>query len=182
MEILTERLLLRELEESDAALANEYEREPEVVRYQSHGTRTLEESLDYIRGSLETARATPRITFDLAVVERAEDRYVGRCGLHVTDAPSREATLWYVLHPALWGRGYIVEASRALLAFGFDELGLHRIFVDCDPGNAASIRVAEKLGMRREAHFVENAWLKGAWVSTVICAILDREWRAAQGR
>lgn len=181
MQLLTERLLLRELEERDAADANDYERDPEVVRYQSDGVRTLEESLEYIRMSMTTARATPRRTFDLAVILRAEGRFIGRAGLQVTDPEIREGTLWYVLHPAHWGKGYIVEASRALLAFGFDEIGLHRVFIDCDPANAASIRVAEKLGMRREAHFVENAWIKGGWVDSMIWALLDREWKAMQG-
>jgi aminoglycoside 6'-N-acetyltransferase len=46
------------------------------------------------------------------------------------------------------------------------------------PENTASIRVAEKLGMRREAHFVENAWVKGRWTDSVIFALLDREWAA----
>jgi RimJ/RimL family protein N-acetyltransferase len=181
MEILTDRLLLREFEESDAPAANAYERDPEVVRYQSRGTRTLEESLEHIRSSMATAREQPRRIFDLAVVLREGGPLVGRAGLKVMDPEIREAALWYVLHPAHWGKGYIVEASRALLAFGFGELGLHRVFVDCDPRNLASLRVAEKLGMRREAHFVENVWIKGEWVGTVICAVLDREWKAAHG-
>jgi len=176
MDLRTERLLLRELEESDAAACNEYESDPEVVRYQSAGVRTLEESLEYIRKSRESLLASPRQTFDFAVVLPGEDRLIGRAGIHVTDAEIREGTIWYVLHPAQWGKGYIPEAMRALVDLGFGELGLHRIFADCDPGNVASARVAEKLGMRREAHFVENAWLKGQWVDSLIYAILDREW------
>src|SRR5690606_26565150 len=119
------------------------------------------ESRAYIEDGLALAHEAPRRVFDLAVVLRDEQRLIGRCGLKVADAAQREGALWYILHPAYWGRGFIPEAARALLAFGFGELGLHRVIVDCDPGNAASIRVAEKLGMRREAHFVENAWIKG---------------------
>jgi ribosomal-protein-alanine N-acetyltransferase len=178
MELLTVRLLLREFEERDAPDCNAYEREPEVARYQSSDVRTLDESLAYIRKSLATTRETPRRTFDLAIVLRADGRLVGRAGVHVTDPTAREGTLWYVLHPAHWGKGYVPEAGRALLDFGFGELGLHRVFIDCDPRNLASVRVGEKLGMRREAHFVENAWIKGEWVGTLILAILDREWAA----
>lgn len=178
MELRTDRLLLRELEESDAAACNEYERDPEVVRLQSNGTRTLEESLAYIQKSRATMIASPRRTFDLAVVLPGEDRLIGRAGIHVTDPEIREATIWYVLHPAHWGKGYIPEAMRALVDHGFGELGLHRVYADCDPGNHASARVAEKLGMRREAHFVENAWIKGEWVDSRIYAMLDREWKA----
>lgn len=112
---------------------------------------------------------------------REEQPLVGRCGLKVADVEQREGALWYILNPAYWGRGLIPEAARALLGHGFGELRLHRIIVDCEPENTASIRVAEKLGMRREAHFIENAWIKGRWTDSVIFALLDREW-AAQPR
>jgi RimJ/RimL family protein N-acetyltransferase len=180
MEIRTNRLLLREFEESDAAACNAYERDPEVVRYQSNGTRTLEESLAYIRKSRETMLATPRRTVDLAIVLSATDQLIGRAGIHVSDPEIREGTIWYVLHPAYWGKGYVPEAMRVLVNHGFGELGLHRVVADCDPENQASARVAEKLGMRREAHFVENAWIKGAWVDSLVYAILDREWQSKQ--
>ena len=63
-----------------------------------------------------------------------------------------------------------------MVDFGFRELRLHRIWADCDPANVPSCRVLEKLGMRREGHFRENAWIKGEWVDSLIYAILDREW------
>ena len=176
MELVTERLLLRELTEADAPACNAYESDPQVVRYTSHDVRSLEESAAYLRRNAEVQRESPRRTFDFAIVPRAEGRLVGRIGISFTDVANREATLWYILGRASWGKGYVPEAAQALLDFGFGELGLHRVFIDCDPENHASVRVGEKLGMRREAHFVENVWLKGAWVGTLIYAILDREW------
>lgn len=178
MQLETPRLILREFELDDAQATNEYERDPEVVRYQSFGPRTLCESRAYIEQSIALAGDVPRRIYDLAVVLRDEQRLVGRCGLKVADIEQREGALWYILNPAYWGRGLIPEAARALLAFGFDQLGLHRIIIDCEPENTPSIRVAEKLGMRREAHFVENAWMKGRWTDSVIFALLDREWNA----
>ena len=166
MQLETERLRLREFEESDAGATNIYERDPSVVQYQSFAPRTLEESLEYIKSSMATAREEPRVTFDLAVVLRAEDTLVGRCGLRITQPEIREGALWYILNPTYWGRGIIPEAAQALVAFGFDELKLHRLIVDCDPANNMSIRVAEKLGMRREALFLENSWVKGGWVDS----------------
>ena len=177
----TPRLLLREFEDDDATATHVYEREPEVVRYQSFAPRSLAESRDYIAKSRASARELPRRILDLAVVLRDEQRLVGRCGLKVVDVENREGALWYLLNPGYWGRGLIPEAARALLGFGFDELGLHRIIIDCEPENRPSIRVAEKLGMRREAHFVENAWVKGRWTDSLIFALLDREWAARSG-
>jgi RimJ/RimL family protein N-acetyltransferase len=86
--------------------------------------------------------------FDFAVVLRAGARLIGRCGLKLSDAEQTEATLWYVLARNAWQRGYATEAAQAVLAFGFQELRLHRVFVEVDPRNGASLRVAEKLGGR----------------------------------
>ena len=178
--LTTERLLLRELTCADASDCNAYERDPEVVRYTSHGVRTLDESLAYLRRNLASLHESPRRTFDFAVVLTGEGRLVGRAGIHVTQPDLREATIWYILDRSRWGKGIVPEAARALLAFGFGELGLHRIYADLDPRNHASARVAEKIGMRREAHFVANAWIKGEWMDTLIYAILDHEWPPRQ--
>jgi RimJ/RimL family protein N-acetyltransferase len=64
-----------------------------------------------------------------------------------------------------------------MLSIAFDELGLHRVIGRLEPRNAASARVLEKLGMRREAHFVENEYIRGEWQSEAVYAMLDREWR-----
>jgi len=178
MDLNTRRLLLREFSENDAADANLYEGDPEVVRYATHGVRSLAESLTHIQGVLAESRSKTRRVYDFAIVRREDTQLIGRCGMKLTDAEPSEAMLWYVLARSAWGQGYAVEAGRAVLAFGFDELRLHRIFVDIDPRNAGSLRVAEKLELRREAHFLENAWIKGEWTDTMIFARLDREHRA----
>ena len=69
-------------------------------------------------------------------------------------------------------------ALQARVHLAFDELGLHRVTAGIVPGNAASIGVAERLGMRREAHQVESARdSRGEWVDLLIFALLEREWR-----
>ena len=175
MEIRTSRLVLREFEESDAPSANTYESDAEVVRYQTHGPRSLDESLAYIQQvRTTTAAQTPRRLFDLAITHN--DQFVGRVGLNIKDPALGEGELWYILHPAHWGQGLVPEAARAMLELGFGELGLHRIIIDTDPRNHASVRVAQKLGMRQEAHFVENFFAKNEWSDSLIFALLRREW------
>jgi ribosomal-protein-alanine N-acetyltransferase len=182
MSLETRRLLLREFVEADAEATNVYERDPEVVRYTSHGTRSLEESRAYIRRILDAANETPRSVYDFALLRKDDMRLIGRCGFRIASHEQREAMLWYVLDRAAWGNAYVAEAARAVLSFGFDRLRLHRFFVDIDPRNTASLRVAEKLGMRREGHFIENALVKGEWTDTIICGLLDREHRANFGQ
>ncbi len=178
MDLHTPRLLLREFVESDAAEVNRYEADPEVVRYAIHGVRSLADSLAYIQGVRAEAQTKTRRLFEFALVRSEDARLIGRCGMKLSDVAENEAMLWYVLARDAWGHGYAAEAGRAVLGFGFDELRLHRIFVDIDPRNTASLRVAEKLALRREGHFLESSWNKGEWTDTVVFALLDREYRA----
>ena len=69
-----------------------------------------------------------------------------------------------------------------MLRVGFEDLGLHRICGRLDGRNAASARVLERLGMRREAQLLENERVKGEWANEVVYAMLDREWRRRSGR
>ena len=178
MALHTSRLGLREFRESDAAALARCEANPEIVRYAPHSVRTLVDGLDHIRALLEDAGASQRKIFDFAVVQRECTRLIGRCGLKLSDAEPTEATLWYVLARSAWGQGFATEAAQAVLAFGFEELRLHRVFVDIDPRNQSSLRVAEKLGLRREGHFRETTWENGQWRDSVVYALLDREYRA----
>jgi [ribosomal protein S5]-alanine N-acetyltransferase len=182
MELTTPRLRLREQELRDAEAANVYESDPASVRYQTFEAMTLEGSRDYIQKAIESARATPRDIYDLAIVpkDRTDDRMIGRAGLKITNREAKEAMIWYVTTQVERNKGYATEASARMIQFGFEELGLHRIFADIDPANMPSLRLCEKLKMRQEAHFIENVFLKGAWCDTVIYAILDREYSAAR--
>jgi RimJ/RimL family protein N-acetyltransferase len=93
----------------------------------------------------------------------------------------RQGEIGFILHPDHQGQGLATEAAVAMLELGFEELGLHRIYGCAEARNAASVRVMERLGMRREAHLVENEFVKGEWQSEVIYAILAPEWREARG-
>jgi RimJ/RimL family protein N-acetyltransferase len=67
-----------------------------------------------------------------------------------------------------------------LLGYLFGELHLHRVSAICDAENLASARLLERVGMRREGHFIENIWFKGAWGSEYSYAILQSEWSERQ--
>ena len=62
------------------------------------------------------------------------------------------------------------------LAYLFDEQGLHRITAACDVENLASSPLLERVGMRREAHFIENIWFKDEWRSEYVYALLRNDW------
>ncbi|MDA0636426.1 GNAT family protein, partial [Nonomuraea sp. MCN248] len=113
---------------------------------------------------------------DLAITLRDTGALIGNCLLIWTSATHRQGEIGYVLHPDHHGHGYATEAAREMLRLGFDGLHLHRLTGRLDARNTASARVLEKLGMRREAHLIDNEHVKGEWTSELIYAMLDHEW------
>lgn len=173
--IRTKRLILRDFNETDWQAVHGYASDPEVVRYMDWGPNTEEETKVFIRRSISHQKEKPRRNYTLAIILKAEDRLIGSCGLHVANPDNREGWLGYCLNRHFWGQGYATETAKALLRFGFQQLGLHRIYATCDPANIASVHVLEKIGMQREGHLREHKWAKGRWRDSLLYAILDSE-------
>ncbi len=176
----TARLRLRPLtlDDEDALLA--YQSDPVVVRYVPWDVRSRSDVRDAI------LRFAGKTTFDregdglLLAIERREDgRVIGQCNIAYESEANALAEIGYVVGRPYAGAGYATEAARALLAFGFGTGKLHRIVARTDARNTASAAVCEKLGMRREAEFVEDDFFKGEWSTTWVYAMLRREWDAS---
>ena len=175
--LTTDRLVLRELREDDRAAVHEYGSDPEVVRYMPWGPNSEEDTRVFIERALARQLEDPRTAYEFAIALRDDGRLVGGCGIHEFSLANRSAFMGYCLRRDAWGDGYATEAARALLSFGFESLGLHRMAATCDIENAASIRVLEKVGMRREAQFREDTLLRGRWRDSYLYAILENEWK-----
>jgi RimJ/RimL family protein N-acetyltransferase len=176
--IATARLLLRPYAEADfPALCDLFAR-PEVMRYFSGGPRSHEsvrELLDERIGNVALEREGDYLSL-VATSKDDPDTAIGNVMLRWASEQHRSAEVGYNLHPDHWGRGYATEATRALIDLGFREVGLHRIFGTLDARNTASHRVLTRLGMRTEAHLIENKLLNGEWTSEIVCAVLRTEW------
>ena len=173
----TKRLVLREFIKEDWTAVHEYACDPEVVRYVEFGPNTEEETKDFIRRATASHREKPRRNHQFAVIRKEEDKLIGSCGLNVSNPDHKEAWIGYCFNRHYWKKGYATEAARRLLMFGFDELQLHRICATCDPQNKGSVRVLEKVGMRREGRLREHKWVKGRWRDSFLYAILSQEWK-----
>lgn len=175
--ILTDRLLLRPFTVDDLEATHSFERLPEVARFLYWEPRDLEASRAFLdKRVTRVALQEEGDVLDLGVTLRETGRLIGQVLLIWTSREHQQGEIGYVLHPDFHGRGYAPEASVEMLRLGFEELGLHRIVGRLDGRNAASARVLEKLGMRKEAHLVENERVKGEWCDEVIFAMLSREW------
>lgn len=175
--IVTDRLALRPFKEDDLEFLADVWSRPEVVQhlYEDVQTRGQVAATLAKRTGMDTIRAEgDRLAL---IVERSDTGdAVGDMTLAWTSEAHGQGEIGFVFHPDHHGHGYAVEASRPLFDLGFRSLGLHRIVGRSDGRNSASQKVMEKLGMRREAHLVENEFVKGEWTDEVIWAILATEW------
>lgn len=179
--IETDRLAIRPFTEADLADVIALYRFPDVLRYLYIGPRTDEEiATAFAERRAKTALKAEGDRLTLAVEEKSSGRFVGEVVLVWLSETHRSAEIGFIIHPAFQGRGYAREAILPLIRFGFDEMACHRIIGRCDGRNEASARLMEKLGMRREAHLIENEWVKGEWTDELVFALLQREWLARE--
>jgi RimJ/RimL family protein N-acetyltransferase len=178
MRLETERLVLREFVEDDWRALHAIESLADVNRYQGYDAHTEEYSKSYVAKCIASAAESPRLVFDIAITLRSDEHtLIGRGGIRRTKDELRVGEMWVVLAPDQQKQGLVFEAARAMMSHAFDELGMHRLYGDCDPRNAPSARLMERLGMRREAHFVQNVFIKGEWCDSLIYAVLASEWK-----
>lgn len=178
--ITTERLVLRRETAADAEAIHAYRNLPEVHRYLPHGDIDVEVVRERIVNIWSGPFEKDGDILGLAVEERATGRFVGDAVLFWRSTEHRGGEVGYALHPAFTGKGYATEAARAVLDLGFGAYRMHRIVARLDARNTASARVLERLGMRREAHFVRNEWFKGEWSDELVYAMLAEEWDGRQ--
>ena len=184
IQLATQRLLLREIESSDQASLYSYWSDLEFARYLPRGPLTEESVSDFVERVLSGRHSRPRRYFRFAITLKEDGRFVGDCVCRISDPENREdlsriigqAYIGYFLAKEFWGQGYATEVAKTLLSFGFQKLGLVRIWAWCDTENLASIRVLEKVGMKREGHFRRSVDHRGKWRDCFVHGILHDEW------
>lgn len=175
--IRTQRLELRQFRPDDFADSYAYHSRPDVVRYLYQEPRTEGEYRAVLTGKVaQRGFSAEGDRMNLAVVPHDVGRVVGDVMLLWTSAEHQQGEIGFIFHPDFHGRGYAYEASEVLLKIGFEGLRLHRICGRLDARNTASARVLEKLRMRREAHLVQNEFVKGEWTDEAIYGLLREEW------
>jgi RimJ/RimL family protein N-acetyltransferase len=177
-EILTERLALRDLEVSDTQRIFEYRSRPEVSRFQSWGTQSADGIQLYLRDLSKTEPGRPGSWYQIGIILRSSGELIGDCGFQVLETEPRQADVGIALAPEFQGRGYATETLRALLDYLLVALGKDRVFGSVDPRNVRSMRLLQRVGMRKEAHRVKSLWFKGEWVDDAIFAITASEWKS----
>jgi RimJ/RimL family protein N-acetyltransferase len=178
----TDRLVLRAPRAADAERLLQFRNLPEVSRWLMVTTVDPETYGESLRQSAEDPH-------DHTVLAELDGTVIGIVFLEVEDGmgqpgkPERtEALLGYIMDPAYAGHGYASEAVAAMVDVAFGELGVRRLTAGCFADNLASVRILEKVGMRREQHGVRDSWhAELGWVDGYTYGLLADEWRAARG-
>ena len=175
----TARLLLRPYQVEDLPFILDLFGREDVARYLPWEPMDEEAGRALLGRRLRQTRITTEgELLALAAVDPEAGRVIGEFVLRLTSVASAQGEIGWAIHPDVQGRGLATEGAREMLRLGFDELGLHRIVAECDARHVASFRVMQRIGMRQEALFHEDQFLKGEWIGSIVCAMLAPEWQA----
>ncbi len=175
------RLQLRPVGEEDATALLDYHASPDVHRFLPMGPMDAESVMQRITSGpwSWTSIEDESDSLVLGVELRETGQLVGDVMLAWSSRRNESGEIGYVFNPSFAGRGYATEAADELLRLAFMDLGLHRVVARIVADNEASLAVAARLGMRKEAYLVESWQSDGAWYDEVHCGILRSEWIAS---
>jgi len=178
-ELAGPRVALRRFHPGDVARFVAYRSSEQVARFQSwDAPYPRDEGERLIREIAKQHPDTAGEWFQFAVVLRSAGQLIGDCAaLPHADDP-RQCDIGVTMSTEYQGHGYATEAVGLLLTYLFTARGKHRITAYCDPRNAASVMLLERLGMRREGHLRESTWAKGEWTDDLVYGLLHDEWQA----
>ena len=169
-------LSLRRLRREDAADVLAYRGDPAVARQQYWEPLTPDAVLTLLA---DQAHIQPRMFgVPLILAAEYEDKVVGDFALTVNIPEHSQGEVGFNFNQGYTGRGLATRGLAAALGFGFEQLGLHRITAAAFTENERAWRLMERVGMRREAHFVHDGFVRGRWVDVFGYAMLADEWAA----
>jgi RimJ/RimL family protein N-acetyltransferase len=176
----TARLLIRDFEARDRDLEVAISDNPSLFVHLPIWPRSEAELDAYVQARLEHTLETVGGTVSL-IVENAEGgEYVGSMQLSPIVVEPFQLRIGWIALPQHQGKGLMTEAVNAVVDLVFDSLMAHRIVAEITGGNEASVRLAERVGFRKEAHFVKSSFVKGEWRDEIVYSMLREERIAAR--
>jgi len=175
MRIETTRLILRPITLDDKNELFDYRSDPETNKYQGWIPKTIGD-VDIFIGKISKNINEPHTWFQFVIIEKETQKIVGDLGIHFFDSENKQVEIGCTLNKAFQNKGYATEAIKSIIDYSFKELNKHRIITSIDPDNINSIRLVERIGFRKEAHFVESLFINGKWVDDLIYALIEKDW------
>lgn len=171
----TPNLQLRPLSETDIQAYFDLFSDAETMAYWSdEPIATIAEAREKLADDIRWANSDEALCWGIALPESG--RLLGKVNLYFFSRQNRRAEIGYILDRRYWSRGLMTEVLEAVLNYAFDELGLHRIEADVDPGHAASLALLEKLGFKQEGVLRDRWFVHGQWHDSVMLGLLAPEY------
>jgi len=168
---------LRKPEPSDVDALFQHKNDPEVASLLGGFSKGYTRA-DLVRWVEAHAQARDEALY---VVADAEDRCLGHVGLYKIDHRVRSAEFAIMLgEKRTWGTGLGRACTQFMLRFGFDELQLHRIYLEVLETNARAKKLYTSLGFQLEGTLRQAQWKSGRWLDVHVMALLEDEWRRGQ--
>lgn len=168
------RLFFREINENDIPEVMELRGNAETMKFIPRPLVTNEEeALAHINTILSKKKESDAINW--VITEKGSNSLIGIIGFFRTQHENFRSELGYMILPQHHNKGYVTEAIKTVLNFGFNTLNLHSVNAIIDPNNFASARVLEKNGFKKEAHFIEDFFWNDEFLDSVHYGLLKRE-------
>ncbi|GAB3070598.1 GNAT family N-acetyltransferase [Salinicoccus sesuvii] len=148
--------------------------EKDVCKYLLHSEWTPKNRQEEFNKKLKNHSLTQSDTLSLAVV--CEGKVIGDLSAWYINMKNT-MEIGYSFSAISGGKGYATEAVGSLVKYLFDEYDVHRIQATLDARNGASQKLCERIGMRKEAHFIQDYWNKNEWTDSMVYGILNSEHR-----
>lgn len=171
--IETKRTILRAIELIDNKDIFSYRSDSETNKYQGWIPKNIDDVNEFILKNPKKFNK-PETWFQLVIIEKQDEKIIGDIGIHFIDEFQSE--IGCTLKKKCHGKGYATETLKGVIDYLFKDLKKHRIVTSIDPMNVDSIKLVERLGFRKEAHFKKSLLINGKWVDDIVYAILKTEW------
>ena len=181
-----EKVTLRPFAAADVEVMSEMFTDPEVLKLT--GSATTSSAIDGARPSPDdrtrqwyATRADVDERLDLAIIDAASGELVGEVVLNEYDANAASANFRIIVGPNGRGRGLGTEATRLILGYGFETIGLHRIDLGVYAFNPRAQHVYTQVGFVLEGTKRDAFAFDGEYVDEILMSILSEEWSAHHG-
>jgi RimJ/RimL family protein N-acetyltransferase len=175
MELETKRLIIRPISLDDKSDIFEYRSDTETNKYQGWIPKNIDD-VDSFIGKISKQINEPETWFQFVLIKKETQKIIGDLGIHFFDSENKQVEIGCTLNKDFQNKGCATESVKRIIDYLFNELNKHRIITSVDPDNINSTRLVERIGFRKEAHFVESLWVNGKWVDDVIYALIEKDW------
>ena len=171
----TSRLRLRKLSMRDASDVFEYASDPDVaehVTWEHH--RNISDSMHFLR--ITTQQYSEGIPSSWGIVHKELGKLIGTIGYHMLSPQNSYGEVGYALSKDFWNKGYMSEAFKEVIKFGFEKMKFNRVEATCKLTNTASERVMQKCGLKFEGILKQRLFAKGEFHDLKLYSILKSDW------